>query len=170
MAKRMAVYWDANAFQALLNRDKSDAELADTEAVWTAAQKGQVIIVTSTLTNAEVIFVKGTPKLDPAKRSLVTNFFRQPFIVQYPLTQKISELARDVVWDTPVKPKDAIHVATAAFHKIRVFHTFDGPLLTQSAIAINGYSVETRKPKWQNQLEISPDVFAAAPPAATERP
>ena len=34
--------------------------------------------------------------------------------------------ANIVYWDYGVKPKDACHIATAAFHKIPTLHTFDG--------------------------------------------
>ena len=151
---RPLVYWDANAFLALLNQDKSASELADCQSVWDAAERGELFIVTSTFTNAEVIYMKGVPKLDPVNRLKVNNFFRKPFIVQYPVTRFISELARDVVWDTTTKPKDAVHVATAGFHKIRLLHTFDGPLLTASAIDVAGFTVECRKPSWQKQQVI----------------
>ncbi len=154
MSLRQAVYWDANAFLALINNDKTAEEMEGCNAVWNAGVGGQLFLVTSTLTNAEVIYMKGTPKLDPAKRTLVSNFFRQEFIIQHPLTRKISELARDVDWDTSVKPKDAAHVATAAFYKVRIFHTFDGPLLKLGSVNVEGFTVECRKPIWQRQKEI----------------
>ncbi|MBU2840249.1 type II toxin-antitoxin system VapC family toxin [Acidithiobacillus thiooxidans] len=104
------VYWDSDAFLALINEDKLPAELADCNDVWATCEKGLLHIVTSTLTTAEVIHKKGTPKLDPSKRQLVSNFFRQDFISQKPLTREIAELARDVVWDSNIHPKDAVHV------------------------------------------------------------
>lgn len=131
--------------------------MAGCNDVWAAAKMGRLVIMTSTLTNAEVIYMKGTPKLDPAKRPLISNFFLQDFIIQHPVTRRISEMARDVVWDTGVKPKDAVHIATAAFHSIRVFHTFDGQLLGASPIDVQGFTVECRLPTWQVQQEIPYD-------------
>lgn len=160
MAQRKAVYWDANVFLALLNEDKPIDEMDGCNAVWTAAQKGRLLIVTSTWINAEVIYMKGSPKLDPKKRPRVNNFFRHPFILQRPLTRQISELARDVVWDTAVKPKDAVHIATSAFHGVEIFHTFDNGLLTIGSIVVNDFTVECRKPTWHFQKEmpfVSPD-------------
>jgi hypothetical protein len=55
------------------------------------------------------------------------------------------------VWDTATKPKDAVHIATSGFHKIRLFHTFDGPLLNAASIDVAGFTVECRKPSWQAQ-------------------
>ena len=101
-------YWDSNAFLAMINDDRSSSEMAGCNNAWAACEKGLMHIVTSTLTTAEVIYMKGTPKLDASKRVLVSNFFRQHFISQKPLTREIAELARDVVWDSNIMPKDAV--------------------------------------------------------------
>ena len=148
------VYWDSDAFLALINEDKSSAELAGCNDVWAACEKGLLHIVTSTLTTAEVIHKKGTPKLDPEKRHSVSNFFRQDFISQKPLTREIAELARDVVWDSNIFPKDAIHVATCAFYKIRSFHSFDGNLVGKKTIKVNDFVINISYPKAESQVEI----------------
>lgn len=149
------VYWDADAFLALLNEDKTSSELAGCNDVWSACEKGLLHIVTSTLTTAEVIHKKGTPKLDPEKRILVSNFFRQQFISQKPLTREIAELARDVVWDSNIMPKDAVHVATCAYYKTRNLHSFDGNLLSKGTIEVNGFKITVSKPYLKNQqMEI----------------
>jgi predicted nucleic acid-binding protein len=150
---KQVVYWDSNAFLGLLNGE-TDKEQA-CEDVWVAAERGLIVIVTSTLTVAEVIYAKGASKLDASKRPLVNNFFRAPHIVQKPLTRHIAELARDVVWDSNVKPKDAVHVATSAYFKIREFHTFDEPLLDLKLITVNGFGVSVQKPYAPRQLEIN---------------
>lgn len=167
MARRSVVYWDSAAFLAVINQDKSAEELLKCNDVWAAAQKGLVHIVTSTLTSAEVIYMKGTPKLDPAKRSLVSNFFRQTFISQKPLTREIAELARDIVWDTPIKPKDAVHVATAAFYKLRQIHTFDEPLCKLATVDVSGFAVSIMKPRFEAQSEIPIESTAKKDDAAS---
>jgi predicted nucleic acid-binding protein len=151
---RSVVYWDSDAFLALINEDKSSAEMADCQTLWAAAEKGLYLLVTSTLTTAEVIHKKGTPKLDPIKRPLISNFFRQDFISQKPLTREIAELARDVVWDSNIHPKDAVHVATCAYFRIKVLHTFDRNLLDKDAILVNGFSITVSLPKATSQFEI----------------
>lgn len=149
------VYWDSDAFLALINEDKSSSEMAGCNDVWSAGEKGLIHIVTSTLTTAEVIHKKGTPKLDPQKRMLVSNFFRQRFISQKPLTREIAELARDVVWDSNIMPKDAVHVATCAYYKIRSMHSFDGNLVNKGTIEVNGFKINVSNPRMGNQqLEI----------------
>lgn len=152
---RQIVYWDSVAFLGLLNGEPDKA--ASCEDVWKAGERGLLVIVTSTLTVAEVIYAKGVPKLDPAKRPLVNNFFRAGHIVQKPLTRTIAELARDVVWDSNVRPKDAVHVATSAYYKIKEFHTFDDGLLNAKSIQVNGFSVAVQKPYATRQLELPHD-------------
>lgn len=151
---RAAIYWDSDAFLALINEDKSSSEMAGCNDVWAACEKGLLHIVTSTLTTAEVIHKKGIPKLDPEKRPLVSNFFRQDFISQKPLTREIAELARDVVWDSNIKPKDAVHVATCAYYKIRTLHSFDENLVNKGSIVVNGFSLTVSHPSFATQREI----------------
>lgn len=147
------VYWDSDAFLAIINQDKSSAEIAGCNNAWTACEKGLLHIVTSTLTTAEVIHMKGTPKLDPSKRVLVSNFFRQHFISQKPLTREIAELARDVVWDSNIKPKDAVHVATCAYFKVRQLHSFDNNLADKGTIDVNGFKITVSNPYAGNQSQ-----------------
>jgi len=157
------VYWDANAFLALINADKSPEEMLGVNGVWTAAEKGQTKIVTSTLTIAEVIHKKGAPKLDPSHRPQINSFFRQSFIVLRPVTRQIAEMARDIVWDTAVKPKDAIHVATAAFDKIVWLHTFDGGMIAATGMVVQGLSMNCMKPAWHPQAEMDLKVNDSLP-------
>ncbi len=146
------VYWDSNAFLGLLNGEEDKVQSC--EDVWAAGERGLLAIVTSTLTVAEVIYAKGASKLDPAKRPMVNNFFRAAHIVQKPLTRTIAELARDVVWDSNVRPKDAVHISTAAYFKIKEFHTFDKPLLDSKLIKVKGFGVSIQMPYVPRQLEI----------------
>ena len=158
------VYWDANAFLALINADKSPEEMLGVTCVWTAAEKGQTKIVTSTLTIAEVIYQKGVGKLDKVHRPKINNFFRQAFIVLRPVTRQIAEMARDVVWDNSIKPKDAVHIATAAFNRIGWLHTFDNGIIASSGLFVDGFSIQCLKPIWHPQAEL--DLKATGSPMA----
>jgi hypothetical protein len=149
---RDLVYWDSVAFLGMLNGEADKIQICDD--VWDAGRNGKLLIVTSTLSSAEVIYVKGAKKLDPAKRSMVSNFFKAYHLSQRPLTRSIAELARDVVWDCNIQPKDAIHIATAAFYKVRDFHTFDGGLLGKKSVDVNGFTVDIRKPYAPGQEEM----------------
>ena len=146
------VYWDSDAFLGLINGEPD--KIAECDEVWREAQNGVFQIVTSTLTIAEVIFMKGVPKLDPDKRTLVTAFFRSFWIVMRPVTRSIAELARDIVWDNAIKPKDAVHIATAGMDKIAEFHTFDGGLLNKVSVNVAGFIVKISRPKGTGQTEL----------------
>jgi hypothetical protein len=148
------VYWDSATFLALLNKDDSPKDCELCEDVWSECERGLTLLVTSTLTIAEVIFMKGTPKLDPAKRPLVNNYFRAEHIILKPLTRTIAELARDVVWDININPKDAIHIATAVTYKIGIIHTFDKGLLNRNTLNVQGFTLNIRQPYAQRQIEI----------------
>lgn len=50
---RQIVYWDSVAFLVLLNREAD--KVASCEDVWKTAERGLIMVVTSTLTVAEVI-------------------------------------------------------------------------------------------------------------------
>jgi predicted nucleic acid-binding protein len=154
---RRVVYWDSAAFLGLINKDKTDYQNSMCEAVWKAGKNGDIHIVTSALAAAEVIYLKGVPKLDPNKRVLVGNFFRQQHLSQKSVTRMIAELARDVVWDSAIKPKDAIHVATAALYKITEFHTYDGGLLDLKQVLVNGFTINICEPYQPHQASLIED-------------
>jgi len=151
---KQCVYWDSDVFLALINEDKTQHEIEGCKNVWTNCEKGLLHIITSTLTTTEVIFKKGYPKLDPNKRQFVSNFFRQDFISQKPLTREIAELARDVVWDSNIRAKDAIHVATCAYYKIRSLHSFDNNLVQKKVIIVNGFTINVSNPHCPYQEEL----------------
>jgi predicted nucleic acid-binding protein len=153
MTKQL-VYWDSATFLALFSKNESPNNCELCEDVWNECKQGMSLIVTSTLTVAEVIFLKGTPKLDPSKRPLVNNFFRDEHIILKPLTRSIAELARDIVWDVSIHPKDAIHIATAVTYKIGVIHTFDKGLLNRNTLNVNGFLLNIRQPYAPRQIEI----------------
>ena len=48
------------------------------------------------------------------------------------VTRVVSESAQELVWDHGVRPKDAIHVATALEAQVQALETFDDGLLKKS--------------------------------------
>jgi predicted nucleic acid-binding protein len=123
-------YWDACAFLGLL-RAESD-KLEECRKVIAEAQSGNLVIVTSTLTLAEVLWLKGKDPIPEADREKVRKFFRHAWIVMRELDRATAEQAQEVVWQHGVKPKDAVHVATALRSGVEQLDTFDGPLITLS--------------------------------------
>ena len=125
-------YWDSDCFLGWLQAE-ADKE-ARCKAVLQEARAGTVTIITSALTIAEVLALKGRPKIQTENRLLVEKFFKNEFIVVRSVTRRISETARELVWDYGIMPKDAIHVATAIDAKIEIFHTFDQGLLKKTGL------------------------------------
>lgn len=119
-------YWDSDCFLGWLLAEK-DKELHCRE-VLTAAEDGKVVIVTSALTIAEVLALRGRDKIPASDRAKVEAFFRNEYIVIRNITRRVSEAARTYVWDFGVKPKDALHVATAIDAGVPLLNTFDKPL------------------------------------------
>ena len=153
MSKKI-VYWDSNAFLCLINKNNKEEQNTMCEAVWEAANMGHLHIVTSALSTAEVICMKGTPKLDPTKRIFVANFFRQDRLSQKSVTRMIAELARDVVWDSAIMPKDATHIATAIMYKVPEFQTYDQKLLNLKNMNVNGFQLNICEPHHSHQLPL----------------
>lgn len=120
-------YWDSDCFLGWL-RAETDKESACRE-VLRAADDGKIMIVTSALTIAEVLNLRGHPKLVADRRADVINFFRNPYIVVRNITRHISESAREYVWDYNVAPKDALHVASAIDAGLNLLNTFDRDLI-----------------------------------------
>lgn len=96
------------------------------------AERGEVLIITSALTLAEVLWLRGGPRIPEEKARLVQRFFRRSYIRVYNVTRKLSEAAQGLVWQHDIKPKDATHVATAIHLKADALETFDGNLIGKS--------------------------------------
>jgi len=128
-------YWDACCFLGWL-RGESD-KLDECKAGIRHAEQGKLTIVTSALTLAEVLWLKGKDPIPKDDRDKVRRFFENDYIALYDVDRTIGELAQDVVWDHGVRPKDAVHVATALSGRERLgieqLDTFDEKLIGLSA-------------------------------------
>ena len=127
-------YWDACCFIGWLKAEPD--KVPECRTVIGSAERGELKIVTSSLTLAEVLRLKGKDPIPAADAHKVRGFFRNPYIVLYDLDRTIAESAQDVVWNQGVKPKDAVHVATALAASgvagIEQLDTFDGNLIALS--------------------------------------
>ena len=137
------IYWDSDAFLGWLQSEAGKAELC--EGTLLRADAGEVLIVTSTLTIAEVLWMKNAPPIPKDKADIVRKFFRRSSMRLRNVTRVVSESAQELVWDHGVKPKDAIHVATALEAKVQALETFDEGLLKKSGI-IGAPPLLIRKP------------------------
>ena len=119
------VYWDSSVFHALFGMEAGRVE--GCKAIEEAAQKGLVQIYTSTVTFVEVVWIKGKPdKFDSSHEALLAGYFAHKYIRAVNCDRVMAEQARQLIWKYPhLRPKDAIHVATAIAQQVDVLHTYD---------------------------------------------
>jgi predicted nucleic acid-binding protein len=125
-------YWDSAVFLAYFLEEAGRVDCCT--AILEDAEKGKILIVTSALTLAEVLVLRGQQRIprDEILKQKVTNFFKNEYISVQNVTRQVGELARDLVWDHGIQPKDAIHVASAIIVEAPILETYDGPLIGKS--------------------------------------
>jgi predicted nucleic acid-binding protein len=97
------------------------------------AESGEIKIVTSALTVAEVVRVKDMERLPIEKEGVLYDFFQHEFNIVVSVDWFVATRARRLIFDYPtLKPMDAIHLATAIKAKVFEMHTYDGGLLAMS--------------------------------------
>lgn len=128
-----SVYWDSCCFIGLINREKG--RHGDLRALYESAEAGNLTIVTSTLTFAEVCKVRcdegaGNPrnKMDESGDSYLNNFFDNDFFWPIEVSPKIAMQARTLYrrHNEIGIVNDAIHLATALSESVSEMHTYDG--------------------------------------------
>jgi predicted nucleic acid-binding protein len=137
------IYWDSDAFLGWLQAEPGKAELC--AGTLRRADQGEILIFTSTLTLAEVLWMRGAPMVPQEKAEILRKFFRRSYFRIRNVTRKISEDAQDLVWTQGIRPKDAIHVATALDGHVNVLETFDDGLLAKTG-TIGNPPLVIRKP------------------------
>lgn len=123
-------YWDSDCFLAFFKEEVDRINLC--RSVLRRAEAGEIILVTSALTLTEVLHLKGQPPLPQDVRQIVTAFFKNDYIHIRNVTRRVAELARELVWDAQIDPKDAIHVATSIEAHLPLLNTFDVKLLRKN--------------------------------------
>ncbi len=157
------VYWDACVFHALFGREKGRIEAC--AAIEQAAVAGQVIIYTSFVTFVECVWVKtitdptgNLNKLSPEHERFIQEYFSRSYIYPIICDRKISELARSLLWKYPLKPKDAIHVASALSQSIDYMHTYDNDDLVKLNGKIGTPPLKICNPGSGDGFGIQPDL------------
>ena len=149
-------YWDSNAFLGWLAEEPDKIDYC--RPVIEAAEAGSVRILTSALTIAEVLWIKGRDRIPAGSATMVEAFFRHEWIVVRELDRFIAKDARALVWNHNVKPKDAIHLATALKRDLAIeqLDTFDEPLIALSGklgeppLIIGKPNMESALPLFEN--------------------
>lgn len=145
------IYWDSDAFLGWLQAEPGKSELC--AGTLKRADQGEVLIFTSALTIAEVLWMRGAPMIPKGKAEILRKFFRRSYFRIRNVTRKISEDAQDLVWTQNVRPKDAIHVATALDAHVAALETFDENLLGKTG-TVGNPPLLIRKPMPPAQKEL----------------
>lgn len=132
MADLKRRYWDSDTFLAYLEGDKEKSPKI--MGIIQAIEKNEVEIITSALTITEVLYLKGHPKITKDSSDKIADFFQNDFIKIVNLDRKIAEIGRDLFLNYGVRPKDAVHLATAIHVNdhilpIECIDTFDKEML-----------------------------------------
>jgi predicted nucleic acid-binding protein len=151
MATARRRYWDSDCFIGWLAAEPDKVD--DCRTVIRAAERGELVIVTSSLSIAEVVKLRHHEAIPPADAEQVRKFFRQPYIIVRELDRFLGEEAQSMVWDHGVDPKDAVHVATALRVGVEQLDTFDEKLIGKSG-AIGNPPLIIGRPLVTEQLEL----------------
>jgi hypothetical protein len=120
-------YWDSGCFIAIVGEEPGRVEVCD--PILRAAQVNAIEIVTSAFTITEVLFPKGGKRILPEKRETIKRFFRRSGILLVQVDRRLAEDAQEYFWDHGVRPKDAIHIASAVAANCGVLETYDSGLI-----------------------------------------
>jgi len=121
------IYWDTDAFLGHLQGETGKVALC--AGTLQRMERGEVVIITSALTIAEVLWRRNGPKIPKKKAEILRKFFKREGLRVRNVTRQVAEMAQDIVWNHNVMPKDAIHVATALAERVPILETFDRGLL-----------------------------------------
>ena len=148
-------YWDSCNFISLVAEDEVErAEIC--QRVLEDTEKGDVGIITSALTIAEVVKPKGSPAFTAAKEQTIASFFEHRYILIHDVTRIIGEASRRLSREHGLKPRDAIHLATALLAGADVFESWN----TRDFFPLRGVvPIEIREPMWVGTLPapLEPD-------------
>lgn len=138
-------YWYSDAFAAwlLAEPDKADG----CRNVLEAAQEGELQLVTSTLTLAQL---PPTPQAEGD--DVVNRFFYNEFILLRPLDRRTAEHARQLRSELGLRADDAVHLATALGARIRIVETFDPDILNLAQRMASQLTI--RKPHHSRQIAL----------------
>lgn len=142
-------YWDAAVFLSYINQLAD--RVPDIDALLDAAQKGEVQILTSTLSIVEVAFGAQEQFNDQEVAAEVEDDIEKLWLSPSPIkmvefspivardARSLIRTARGQGWG--LKPADAIHLATAQQLKVQKFHTYEKSKLDKYG-PLCGFDVE----------------------------
>jgi len=125
--KNIRRYWDSVCFIGWLKEEPD--KINECQSVIKAAEAGNLELVTSAYTLCEVLYLKEHHPIKKEDADKIKLFFKNEYIHVISLDRVIAGIAREIYWDHNVKPKDAVHLATAIRADVRIFDTFEDDLI-----------------------------------------
>jgi predicted nucleic acid-binding protein len=132
-------YWDACVFLHVISPEDEGhtSRLKDLEHLLDSAENGEIKLLTSAISIAEVIYAaeeKQAGQLDPTVEMRIEELWRvggPVSIAEY--TRRVGMEARALARlglpeGRVLKPYDAVHLATARLLEVDEFHSYDKPL------------------------------------------
>jgi predicted nucleic acid-binding protein len=127
-----AVYWDSDVIIHRIQRTPQHIDILD--YLTETAEKNNLLIVVSTFTIVEVNRADNLLPLTEEEDKRISDYFENDYIVIRPLSIPIAQLARQIARKFNIKPKDAVHVATAVFWQVPILQSYDSGLCKKTGL------------------------------------
>ena len=145
------IYWDTSCFVAWFNKEQGRYDTCN--AIIEAARKGEIKLLTSWLTLAEIH--KITDEYPSEAEDIIAEFFKNPYIIKIAVDWSVTRITRDLRGRFKLAASDGIHLATAIRYKAEAFHTYDRDDLLRLNGHIPGYSLSIIEPDFTYQTEFT---------------
>ena len=133
------------------------------------ATRGDTQIMVSAFAEVEVVKINGV--FTGEQEEMIKEFFSRPYVLRAQVDARVAAIARQITRATSlasdmqtVKPKDAVHVATAIRWEVPVVECYDGPLTrTLTAHPSLAPGLIVREPLYEGQTRAEAILAAADP-------
>lgn len=143
--------WDSNLVLSYLSGDTQVQP--DCDLIITQAEQGQLELVVSTMTQAEVAFLQGLSDSDSEAK--IREFFSRNYVITASYDITVAKIARRLIrtYRPNFKAPDAVHMATALLWHIPILETTDTDLLRLDRKEGNPPLI-IQKPKYQGKQPL----------------
>ena len=140
------VYWESSVFISRIQRTPGRIDIL--RRITDRAERGEIVIVMSALTLAEVARVDDT-LLPEEQEQRIVDFFENPYLIVRQLDRIGAERTRAIVRQHPgLRAPDAVHVASALLSNVSVLHTYDRGILRRNGL-IGAPPLRIEEPAWE---------------------